>query len=195
MAFSEKYVDRTLELHKEHGALKEVFRHLEKEFPGIPPPNEKTVWKWRNKKSKEDSAKEQVEKNPRSKSNITATFAEHFDKISGVATEILGGLGHIHPVGKYHYKCYSSEKQSWFHNGILTRNELIDALQANMIKTKKSNSTLIRCFITHLKNENPEYENLYQCLVNSPEELVTLLQIVESRKQFQGECDICKGMC
>lgn len=119
---------------------------------------------------------------------------EHCEDLARIATQILGGLGHIHPVGKNHYKCYGSEKQFEFNKKILTRSELIDWLQTNMIATHNQNETLFNSFLTHLKAENREYENLYQYLVKSPEELLRLLQTLELRKTFKGTCEVCRGL-
>ncbi|MFC2123060.1 excisionase family DNA-binding protein [Bacteroidota bacterium] len=120
---------------------------------------------------------------------------EHFKDLANIAKEILGGLGHVRPVGKNQYRCYGLENQEVFSSKILSRKKLIKWLHFNMIATYNQNSTLFNNFRNHLEAENLECQDLQKYLEKSPMELFKFLQLVALRKTFQGKCDICKDWC
>ncbi|MFC1993063.1 hypothetical protein ACFLV3_04570 [Chloroflexota bacterium] len=158
-------------------------------------PSARTVRTWRkdarslgmstNKISQTDNTKQQV-------IPITRQMNQHFQQLFHVAIAILGGIGHIQSVGNRRYRVYGLEKMPELVAGTLTRIELTEWLQGNMISAYNENSTLTDCFRQHMTAENSKCQDLAEYAQSSPEELFKLLQLVALRKTFQGKCEVCK---
>lgn len=194
MLFSEKYKLRALELYEENKAL-EVFRKLADEFKTIPHPNERTLRRWkidpRLTKVAMDKTLQSDTESADTK-QTTQQIREHFVELSHIATDILGGIGYIRPVGRNYYRCYGIENKLSSVFKMLSRDELVDWLQCNMIATYNQNSTLMNCFQNHMAAENSNCEDMSEYIQNSPVEFFKLLQFVAVRKTFKGTCDICR---
>jgi excisionase family DNA binding protein len=115
----------------------------------------------------------------------------HFQQLSHVAKTILGGIGHIQRLGN-RYRFYGPEEIPGSILKTLTRTQLVDLLQCQLISAYNENSTLCKCFYAHLRAENSKCEDMFEYAESSPEELFKFLQLVALRKTFKGKCDICK---
>jgi hypothetical protein len=208
LVYPDEIITRALELYQGRSAdkavelLKKELLHQNK-VSGIEKytpsdfPSGRTVRRWRqtNRGIKLQAENEDYTKNntqKEEKSEIAPPWHDHYNKLSQVATEILGGLSNMQALGENSFRCYGLEDQPGYNSKVLNREKLIEWLHINMIAIYNQNLTLLNSFRNHLTAEDPKCEDLYECLEKSPEKFFRLLQKVALRKTFKGKCEICE---
>jgi hypothetical protein len=129
------------------------------------------------------------------KPNVTGNtkLINHFEQIADVANQILGGLGHIKAISKNSFKCYGEYDKTGFESKILSRDDLVDFLQCNLIAAYNKNSTIVKFFLKHIEAEDEKCREIIEYAKSSPVELFNLLQLISLKKELRGECDICNS--
>ena len=190
MGFSDKYKKRTLELHKELGALENVYRRLEVEFPDTRTPDEKTIWRWRQS----SPAHIHIEQNITNPITLNS-IKKHYRDLTTIAKKLLENeLDLIMPMEISGESCWGIERDK-------DKYEIFEAEWATKllfynlenIREQYRPLDMIERFDEHFKNDSPSRKGLTDLMTHQPFELINLLKMLAQRGTFKGTCKICKG--
>jgi hypothetical protein len=190
MAYSKERKSRALELWEQHRAMKHVKMLYEREYPGEPVPDERTIRRWRDALPTPMISREEL-KNP----ILLAGLEQHMRDLTQVAKMLLANnLDGLEAFELYGEKCYG-----WIRGKdkyeLISEESVTDILWDNLAKATEhfKPSPMPEMFMHHFSYETPPQARMMDMLKKEPLELIQILRLLVQRRTFKGTCDICKG--
>jgi len=185
MLFSEEYKKRAVELSQQYTA-QEVSTHLSQEFPDKPPPDERTIRRWRK-----------VYSNGLIQLIDSKRKEEHFDHLVGIVNLLLDN-----EVSKVFGNPSSSDEPEADDYTIISEETdfkkiphgyLVERIENNIDYVCKTFSVFDfwECLFPHLMAET-KYNDFNQFYENHTIEFIDTLRILVRRKTFKGTCPVCE---
>ena len=129
---------------------------------------------------------------------ISENIGKHYKDLLKVAEVIIEDVKDYARVGNYMYKYYpdyyrEGEDEESIKPSI-HRSGLIEMLQDGVVFASRyfGRKGLFEPFISHIKEEDPAYSDIYKLVEEDPDKLIKFLKMLLLRRTFKGKCEICK---
>jgi hypothetical protein len=186
MAYPDAVTKRANELYEQGYSAGAIIKALQKEFPSIDVPNERTVRRWRK------AQKNDIDDILLNQPIYAKRVEEHFDHLAEIIRFLLAQ--DVDKISDTEIADQYEIIEEDYTTKAFTHHQLIGTLEGNidLACQKYSPWEVFLCLLPHISAEYSDFKDIYGYIKNKPLEYINILRTLAQRKTFRGTCPVCK---